>query len=168
MRQSYYRALALTMTVLLQTASGLSSSAFGQTARPVPENAQASRYGSGWTCNGGFRRQDDTCFEVQLPDNAFLTNSSFGNGWDCTAFSRRGIGASPSKFRPMHISTHLPATAGDACVDTVKPMWVATLLRSRRKHSCPIPPQDPAGNAKEVIARHNKHASSSNSPPTPI
>ncbi|MBB6305109.1 hypothetical protein [Rhizobium leucaenae] len=70
MRQSYYRALALMMTIPLHSASGLSSSALGQTSRSVPENAQASRYGLGWECNRGFRRQDDACFKVKLPDNA--------------------------------------------------------------------------------------------------
>jgi hypothetical protein len=165
MRQSSYRALALTITVLLHFASG----AFGQTARPVPENAQASRYGSGWECNRGFRRQDDACFEVKLPDNAFLTHSSYGKGWDCHyGFLEKGDQCLTVQIPANAYLDRIPATAGDARVDTAKAMWAATLLKSRRTRSCRITPKDPVGNAKEVIAQRNRHASSSKSLPMPI
>jgi hypothetical protein len=52
-------------------------------APPTPENASAKRYGEGWECNIGFRRDEDTCNAVVVPANAYETNRTYGLGWEC-------------------------------------------------------------------------------------
>ncbi|WP_422063322.1 hypothetical protein [Shimia sp.] len=50
----------------------------------VPENAYATnhRYGLGWDCLRGFRREDrKTCVAVRVPDGGFLDPS--GERWQC-------------------------------------------------------------------------------------
>lgn len=83
MPQPYCPLLALQTSVLLSASLLFSPSAFGQATPPVPANAEASRYGSGWECNRGFRRQGASCLAVVAPDHAFLTNESYGKGWEC-------------------------------------------------------------------------------------
>jgi len=62
----------------------LSLPAFAQTAaQPMPENASAKKYASGWECNIGFRLNDDACVAVIVPQNAYETNRSYGPGWEC-------------------------------------------------------------------------------------
>ncbi len=55
-----------------------------QTATPtIPENAKANRYGGGWQCNPGFRRDGESCVAVKVPDNAYRTQGQYGSGWAC-------------------------------------------------------------------------------------
>ena len=49
----------------------------------VPENATASIYRSGWTCNAGYRKSDDMCLPVAVPPNAYATSGRYGRGWEC-------------------------------------------------------------------------------------
>lgn len=82
MHRQFRKAFHLTINVLMFT-SALSSAAIGQSGKPLPENAEAGRYGSGWECKRGFRRQDDSCLEVKLPDHAYRVNTTYGKGWNC-------------------------------------------------------------------------------------
>jgi hypothetical protein len=50
----------------------------------IPDNARAKGYGSGWECERGYRATGKACLAVQIPKNAFSTNSTFGNGWECS------------------------------------------------------------------------------------
>jgi hypothetical protein len=77
------RALALVLGLALLAVPGLSVGANSQTAKAVPENGQAGRYGGSFECKSGFRKQDESCLKVTLPDNAFLTKTAYGRGWDC-------------------------------------------------------------------------------------
>ena len=43
-----------------------------QTER-IPENAEPKRFGSGWDCLSGFRKQENECVAIQVPENAFLS-----------------------------------------------------------------------------------------------
>jgi hypothetical protein len=49
----------------------------------VPENAKPNRYGSGWTCNSGFKKVGDTCSRVEIPPNGKL--NYLGSGWECNS-----------------------------------------------------------------------------------
>ena len=53
----------------------------------VPANASLSSFGSGWSCNRGFRREGDSCVAVEVPANARL--DVFGSGWECDRGFRR-------------------------------------------------------------------------------
>jgi len=46
-----------------------------------PDNARASRYGSGWDCVSGFRRVGNSCVHIVVPANAYL--DAAGSGWRC-------------------------------------------------------------------------------------
>ena len=81
-QSSVNKVLRLTINVLMFT-SALGSGAFGQSAKPLPANSEAGRFGSDWECKRGFRRQDDSCLEVKLPNHAFLANTTYGKGWEC-------------------------------------------------------------------------------------
>jgi len=49
----------------------------------MPKNAHPKTYGSGWECNPGYQKIGKICDAINVPENAYLTNSSFGNGWKC-------------------------------------------------------------------------------------
>ncbi len=46
----------------------------------VPEHAYIT-YGDVWKCERGFKRTDDKCQSVKVPEHAFLTN--YGDSWRC-------------------------------------------------------------------------------------
>ena len=71
------------MLIALLTAS--SSPVFAQVrSDDMPENASPNRYGSGWTCDRGYRKVDGICDVVKVPANAYSTDTSYGRGWRCT------------------------------------------------------------------------------------
>ena len=54
----------------------------------LPEHAFVY-YGDEWKCERGFKRVEERCEEIQVPENAFLT--VWGDGWECErGFQRRG------------------------------------------------------------------------------
>ena len=56
------------MLVALLTAS--SSPVFAQVrSDDMPKNASPNRYGSGWTCDRGYREVDGLCNVVKVPAN---------------------------------------------------------------------------------------------------
>ena len=88
--RQFRKAFYLTINVLMFT-SALSFGAVGQPGKPLPENAEAGRYGAGWECKRGFRQKDNSCIGVKLPDHAFLTKNTYGKGWDCYyGFAEKG------------------------------------------------------------------------------
>ncbi len=48
----------------------------------VPEHAY-STYGDSWNCERGFKKTDDECQSIKVPEHAFLADSSWGDGWKC-------------------------------------------------------------------------------------
>src|SRR5258708_30385048 len=52
-------------------------------SKEVPLNAQAKRYGTGWECKRGFRWDGAACIGIKLPENAFLSETSYRSGWEC-------------------------------------------------------------------------------------
>ena len=72
--------LALAFVALI--AIGSPSYAQSQAAR-MPENAQPKRYGEGWECDRGYRRDGDACLAIIVPENAYATNRTYGTGWEC-------------------------------------------------------------------------------------
>ncbi len=65
--------------ILLPIFIGLPCHALAQ-APPggVPENAQARSYGTGWSCNLGYRESDGACAAIDIPEFAYATNRSYG------------------------------------------------------------------------------------------
>lgn len=53
-------------------------------ADDIPENASAKRYGSGWTCDSGYRETGGLCALLEVPENAFVTKSDRRRGWECS------------------------------------------------------------------------------------
>ena len=47
----------------------------------LPPNAGIDIYGSGWTCNRGFKQVGSECQKVTLPQNAGI--DIYGSGWTC-------------------------------------------------------------------------------------
>ena len=47
----------------------------------VPPNAFLA--GTGWKCDRGFRRLGESCAPIKLPENSYLTGSSYNTGWEC-------------------------------------------------------------------------------------
>src|SRR5262252_5104658 len=52
-------------------------------SKDVPVNAQAKPYGTGWECKRGFRWDGAACVVVKLPENAYLSETSYQSGWEC-------------------------------------------------------------------------------------
>jgi hypothetical protein len=49
----------------------------------VPPNGQARPFGRGWVCKPGFRQDGSACVAVNLPENGYLSDTSYGAGWEC-------------------------------------------------------------------------------------
>jgi hypothetical protein len=65
----------------------------------VPENATAKSYGSGWTCDPGYRKSDEVCLAVAVPEDAYATGGSHGRGWDC----RHGFREDDGRCLPVQV-----------------------------------------------------------------
>jgi len=64
----------------------------------VPEHAflTDSSFGVGWKCERGFKRADDECQPVEVPEHAFLAD--YGDSWKCErGFKREGNRCSPNE-----------------------------------------------------------------------
>lgn len=49
----------------------------------VPEGGYLGPSGERWHCSRGFLKVDDSCVEIILPTNAYLTESAYGSAWEC-------------------------------------------------------------------------------------
>ncbi len=59
----------------------------------VPEHAYIT-YGDSWTCDRGFKRAEDECQSIKVPEHAFLAD--YGGDWRCErGFKREGNRCSP-------------------------------------------------------------------------
>ena len=75
---------AFVSAVIVSLVVAFTPNALAQTApEEIPENASAMQFGSGWTCDMGFRTDGDACVEIDLPENAFLRDTRYGRGWEC-------------------------------------------------------------------------------------
>lgn len=70
------------MAVVAGMIASFAFPAFAQDAL-VPANATAKSYGEGWECDRGYRRDDDACLAIIVPQNAYATNRTYGKGWEC-------------------------------------------------------------------------------------
>ena len=70
---SVFASLLVSGSVLAQAESSI-----------VPGNAMADRFGSGWRCDSGFRKLDDQCIRIEVPNNAYLTGFGSSNEWECS------------------------------------------------------------------------------------
>ena len=78
----------------------------------LPENASADRYGGRWACDQGYRESDGACIAVEVPTNAYPTDSSYGSGWRCS-WGYRQRGESCLAVKPP-ANAHLRAGQGDS------------------------------------------------------
>lgn len=81
LRRRHVSLARLFLASFLIVASGIVSSQTGTSA--LPNNAYASRFGSGWEwgCDRGFMKRTDACVSVEVPANGYLDTR--GNGWKC-------------------------------------------------------------------------------------
>lgn len=55
------------------------------TIKPLPQNAQLKRFGSGWECKLGYREESSVCATVERPANTYPTSAAHGQrDWDCS------------------------------------------------------------------------------------
>src|SRR6267378_3533317 len=63
----------LWLAALLIATSGAAVSQTQTSAGGLPNNAHASRYGTGWECARGFRKAGEACEAVSVPENGYLS-----------------------------------------------------------------------------------------------
>lgn len=68
----------------------------------VPEGGYLDPSGKRWNCLRGFRKIDDICQKIELPDNSYLTNNSSGPAWRCN----RGYEAKGEKCIAIDVPKH--------------------------------------------------------------
>ena len=71
----------LVLLILLTPAHGIVF-ALDDSSR-LPEHARAKSYGSGWECERGYRKDNMACAAIEVPANAYLSNTLYGSGWEC-------------------------------------------------------------------------------------
>ena len=77
------------------------------TGDPIPTNASANRFGSGWDCDQGYRKAGNGCEPIRAPANAVLSGTSYGRGWEC----RRGFREDREKCHAIEIPANAYLTA---------------------------------------------------------
>ena len=40
-------------------------------------------YGHGWECERGYRKIDDGCLQIEVPENGYLSERAYNKGWKC-------------------------------------------------------------------------------------
>ena len=76
--------------VLVAALAAIPTSVFAQSdAARAPDNASARKYGSGWSCDRGYREVSGACARVELPANAHLATN--GHGWECERGYQAGV-----------------------------------------------------------------------------
>lgn len=77
----------------------------------MPKNASATRYGSGWECDRGYREAKGACIAVKVPANAYPTDTPYGRAWEC----RRGYQETDEACVAIKVpsNAYLNATARD-------------------------------------------------------
>ena len=67
----------------------------------LPANAHAKSYSDGWECDRGYRQEEDSCIEIEIPANAYATGRSYGSGWECAHGYRRADDACTAILVPL-------------------------------------------------------------------
>ncbi len=70
-------------------------------AAEAPEHAYIT-YGDSWKCERGFKRAEDECQSIQVPEHAFLSESSWKDGWKC----ERGFESAEDECQPIKLPEH--------------------------------------------------------------
>ena len=86
--QPNVRMVALVVPMIVFISSMLSC--LDAESSEVPEHAYIT-YGDNWKCERGFKRAEDECQSIKVPEHAFLIESPWGDGWKCKrGFKREG------------------------------------------------------------------------------
>ncbi len=88
-----HRAWAV-LRLLLALGVGLSPTlGWAEDPAPVPDHAYTD-FGDHWKCDRGFKRVNDQCQVVHVPEHAVL--NTWGDGWECErGFRRSGDRCAP-------------------------------------------------------------------------
>jgi hypothetical protein len=70
----------------------------------VPTNASRNYYGTGWSCNSGYKRVGNGCEKVVIPANASL--NYLGNGWSCNSGYKQNGGSCEKINNPPNSSIY--------------------------------------------------------------
>ncbi len=87
-------ALVVPMIVFIHSMSCLAAE-----SPEVPEHAYIT-YGDSWKCERGFKRADDECQSIKVPEHAFLTD--YGNSWRC----ERGFQRTDDECQSVKVPEH--------------------------------------------------------------
>lgn len=80
----------------------------------LPANARLDSSGNRWTCERGFQRRGQTCVEIDVPDNATLSEFGLGKGWRCQD-GYRDLGDICEKIRVPPNASLNPLNTGYTC-----------------------------------------------------
>ena len=84
--QPNVRTVTLVVPVIVFISSILSCSEAASS--DLPEHAYTT-YGDSWSCDRGFKKTENQCQSINVPEHAFLSSS--GNSWNCErGFKREG------------------------------------------------------------------------------
>lgn len=97
-------AAALVLVAVIPLAAGA--------ATGVPDHATAREYGSGWTCDPGFREDAGGCSTIVVPEHAYADGSTYGSGWQCRWGYKRVSAGCEAIQEPAH--AFLFGSRGDA------------------------------------------------------
>ncbi len=99
--QPNVRIVALVVPMIVFISSMLSCTA--AEGLELPDHAYIT-YGDSWKCERGFKRAEDECQSIQVPEHAFLTDRSWGDDWTCERGFKRAEDTFSHWSRP---ETHL-------------------------------------------------------------
>ncbi len=94
-------ALVVTMIVFLSSMLSCLDAESPAESTEVPEHAYIT-YGDSWKCERGFKRAEDECQSIKLPEHAFLSDSSWGDSWKC----ERGFKRAGDECRSIKVPEH--------------------------------------------------------------
>ncbi len=95
--QPNVRMVALVVPMIVFISSVLSCLA--AESPEVPEHAYIT-FGDSWKCERGFKRTDDECLSIKVPEHAFLKD--YGDDWKC----ERGFKRVEGECQPVELPKH--------------------------------------------------------------
>lgn len=109
-KRSFLKRFTVRMAAVPGVIACLAFPVFAQDGNgPVPKNAEARSYGTGWDCAPGFRVDGAACLAIEIPEHAYATGRSYGTGWSC----RRGyeeVGEAACEPMPLPANAFLQST----------------------------------------------------------